>query len=309
MSQTLTMLINLFAYSDGAKTNNPQLRDFDYARRISDVPTSKTRSQQHIVNVAEQETVLSMLRPLTTGATWTVSNPNGVTARYTRSGVNPVLRTERLGGDWADGDTVSVARLANSRVWRLTFSNVIPAGVQAGDEIFLGEGSGLSLLNLGIFTVVAAAQYSIDVLSDSMVNETAAVISALDMYVYSPGPVRIGDFLRVTNTGFNFGNRGDFQITRVTSRFIEVQNMNLVPEGPITQDVTVYDQLYKLTYIEADQKVNVYVNNATSPITLEPVQDGEPGLVAVYLVRGPVFSVQIENVGLNPANVTTFFAT
>ncbi len=310
MSQSLTMFINLFAYSDGTKTNNPQLRDFDYARRINDITTSKTRSQQHIISVGEQETVLSMSRSLTDGAAWTVSNPEGVTARFTWSGTNPVLRTERTGGTLNTGGTIDVARLANSKVVRLTFSASLATSIQPGDEIYLGYGSGLNILNVGIYTVASSAGNTVDVLSEDMVNETGVVIADIaDVYVFSPGPVRVGDFLKVTDTDFNFGNRGEYQITKITSRFVEVQNSNLVPEGPISADIVVYDQLYKLTYIEADQKVNVYINNGTDAIPIEPVQDGESGLVGIYLVRGPVFSVRIENVGLNAANCTTFFAT
>lgn len=305
------MLINLFAYSDAERTNNPQLRDFDYARRISDVPTTKTKSERHVVSVGESETVLSLQRTLTTGASWTVSNPDGVTSRYTWSGVNPVLRTERTGSALVGGgSTVDVARLATSKVVRLTFSASPGTGIVAGDEIFLGPGSGLNALNQGIFTVVAAAGNTVDILSEDMVNEAGIVIDDVDdVYAYSSGPVRVGDFLRVTPTAFNFGNRGEYQITKVTSRFVEVQNANVVPEGPVTADVVVYDQLYKLTYIEVDQKVNVYVNGSATPSQVEPIQDGEPALIGVYLVRGPVFSVRIENVGVNAANVTTFFAT
>jgi hypothetical protein len=304
------MLVNLFAYSDSVKSNNPRLRDFDYARQITDIPTSKTRSQQHIINVAEEETVLSTLRSLTSGSSWTISNPNGVTSRYTWSGIDPVLRTERIGGAFMNGDTIDVSRLATSRVVRLTFSNPLATGIVAGDQVFIGEGSGLNPLNQGIFTVVAASGSIIDVLSDSMVNETGVVATDVtDVYAYSAGPVREGDFLRVTSSSFNYGNRGDFQITAVTSRYVEVQNSNVVPEGPVTANIVVYDQLYKITYIESDQKVNVYVNGSSDPTVLEPIVDGEPGLVAVYLVRGSVYSIRIENVGLNAANVTTFFAT
>jgi hypothetical protein len=310
VSQKLTLMINLFAYSDKGITNNPQLRDFDYARRINDVETTKTRSEHHLISPGESETVLSLARSLTSGASWTVSNPDGFTSRFTWSGVNPVLRTERGSQAIIDGSTITVERQASSRVVRLTFSASPGSGIVAGDEIFLGPGSGLNAINQGIYSVVAASGNTVDVLSDDMVNEPAvAITDVADVYAYSAGPVRFGDFLRVTNTAFNYGNRGEFQITKVTSRFVEVQNANVVPEGPITANIVVYDQLYKMTYVESDQKVNVYVNGSATPTQLEPVQDGEPGLVAVYLVRGPVFSVQIENVGNNAANVTTFFAT
>lgn len=309
--QTLSILINLFAYSDVGVTNNPQLRDFDYARRINDVPTSKTRSQQHIVNVNQSETVLSMQRQLTTGASWTVTNPDGVTARYTWSGIDPVLRVARTGNALVDNDTCSIVRLGtNSKVVRLTFSALPATGIQPGDEIFLGEGFGLNPINQGIYSVVAATGAAVDILAPDMVNDPSVIITeADDVYIYSPGPVRENDFLRVADAAFNYGNRGEFLVTRVTSKFIEVQNMNVVPEGPVTADIVVYDQLYRLTYIEADQKVNVYINGSSQPVQVEPIQDGEPGLVGIYMLRGPVFSVRLENMGLAPANCTTFFAT
>jgi hypothetical protein len=95
----------------------------------------------------------------------------------------------------------------------------------------------------------------------------------------------------------------------VTSRWVEVQNSDLVPEGPIAADVIIYDQLYRWTYIEVDQRINLYLNGGSEAIPIEPVQPGEPGLVGVYLARGPVFSVRLENVGLNAASCVTFFAT
>lgn len=314
MAQAFTLLINLFAYSDGQPTNNPQLRDFDYARRLQDVPTSKTRTQQHIVSINESETVMSLQRSLASGSSWTISNPEGVTARWEWSGANPGLRTERSGSALTTASTVSVVRQGNSQVVRLTFSDSPGSGISAGDEIYLGPNSGLSPINSGIFTVVAAngpAKW-VEVLAQDMVNESlVAVVDESEIYAFSSGPVRVGDYLRVSSTSFNFGNRGEYQITRVTSRFLEVQNSNVVPEGatPITADIVVYDQLYKLTYLESDQPVNVYVNGATSPIAVEPVQAGQGGLVGVFLWRGPVYSLVIENVGFNAANIVSFFAT
>lgn len=314
MAQAFTLLINLFAYSDGQPTNNPQLRDFDYARRLQDVPTSKTRTQQHIVSINESETIMSLQRSLTSGSSWTISNPEGVTSRWAWSGINPGLRTERAGSALTNSSTVSVVRQGNSQVVRLTFSHSPGSGIVAGDEIYIGPNSGLSPINSGIFTVVAANTLAkwVEVIAQDMVNESlVAVAEASEIYAFSAGPVRVGDYLRVSDTAFNFGNRGEYQITKVTSRFLEVQNSNVVPEGstPIAGDIVVYDQLYKLTYLEADQPVNVYINGASTPIAVEPVQAGQGGLVGVLLWRGPVYSLVIENVGFNAANIVSFFAT
>lgn len=314
MAQAFTLLINLFAYSDGQPTNNPQLRDFDYARRLQDVPTSKTRTQQHIVSINESETIMSLQRSLTSGSSWTIENPEGVTARWTWSGINPGLRTERAGSALTGSSTVSVVRQGNSQVVRLTFSDSPGSGIMAGDEVYIGPNSGLSPINSGIFTVVAANVPGkwIEVVAQDMVNESlVTLVDPSEVYVFSAGPVRVGDFLRVSDTAFNFGNRGEYQVTKVTSRFLEVQNSNVVPEGatPIVGDIVVYDQLYKLTYLEADQPVNVYINGASTPIAVEPVQAGQGGLVGVLLWRGPVYSLVIENVGFNAANIVSFFAT
>lgn len=309
MTQSLTLFINLFAYSDGVPTNNPQLRDFDYARRIDNTPTSKTRSQQYIIPIADTQSIMSLNRALTTGASWTISNPTGVTSRFTWSGTNPVLRTERTGSVLSTSDTVIVNRQAQSQVVRLTFSASPGSSIAAGDELYIGPDVGLNPLNQGYFTVVGVSGLNVDVLSASMVNETVTLLVPSDIYFYSSGPVRVGDFLLVKDTAFNFGNRGEFQITAVTSRFVEVQNTDLVPEGPVTADVVAYDQIYRLMYLETDQVVNVYINGSVVPIQVEPIQEGQPGMVGIFLSRTPVYSVSIQNLGFNAANVTSFFAT
>lgn len=310
MSQALTLFINLFVYSDGSPTNNPQLRDFDYARRLSDIPTSKARSQQHIVSVNETDTILSLQRSLTTGASWTITSPEGVTSHWVQSGVNPVLRTERVSSALVNTSTVTVARQGNSQVVRLTFSASPGTAIVAGDELYLGVTCGVSTLNQGIFTIVAASGNWVEVIGTDMVNESAVItVVASEIYAFSAGPVRVGDYIKVSSTDFNFGNRGEFQITKVTSRFFETQNSNVVPEGPITEDIVVYDQLYKITYIETDQPVNIYINNSVTPLGVEPIQAGQGGLVGVLLWRGPVYALSIENVGYSSANVTSCFAT
>lgn len=310
MSQAFTLFVNLVVFSDGIQTNNPSLKDFDYSRRLTDIPTSKARSQQHAVSVNETENVLSLQRSLTSGASWTITSDIGVAARWTWSVVDPILRTERVSSALTNLSTVNVARQGYSKVVRLTFSDIPGVGIITGDEIYIGSNSGLTELNQGIFTVVAASGNWIEVLGENMVNETGvAIVDPTDIYAYSSGPVRQGDYVKISDTNFNYGNRNEFEITKVTSRFFEVQNSNTVPEGPISADVVVYDQLYKLTYIETDQPVNIYINNSSTPVQVEPIQEGQGGLVGIFLWRGPVYSIAIENKGYNSANVTSLFAT
>ena len=310
MSQTFTLFINLLSYNDTVPTNSPSLSTFNWARRLSDIPTDKSGSKQHVVSVNQVESILSLQRSLTTGASWTVSNTVGVTARWTWSGVNPTLRTERVGSALTTSSTINVVRQGNSKVVKLTFSGSPGTGIVSGDTLYLGSNSGVNALNEGMFSVVSAGGTWIEVLGPDMVNESGVVVvDPTDIYAFSAGPVRVGDSLLVNNVAFNFGNREESQITAVTSRWLEVQNSNVVPEGPITADIVVYDQLYKLTYLESDQPVNVYINSSAQAMQIEPIQEGQGGLVGFLLWRGPVYSVSIENLGYEPANITSFFAT
>lgn len=305
--QRLTLFINLLAFSDGEPTNNPQLRDFDYARRLSDVPTAKTTTVKKSIGVSTTDTIMSVTRALTSGASWTVTNPLGVTAQYTWSGTNPLLRTERTGSALTNLSTCAIVRLGQNVV-QLQFSASPGTSIVPSDEIYIGPASGFNVTNQGIFTVVGVSGNNIDVLSTGMVNDNSTTIDPTDIYAYSAGPVRVGDFVNITNAAFNYGNRGEYPITMVTSRFLQVQNQNLVPEGPITADFVVYDVVYNLTYIETDQLISVFVNGSSTPLQVAPVQDGQPGLVGVLLWRGPVYSIAVQNNGFNPATVTTFLA-
>lgn len=305
--QRLTLFINLLAFSDGEPTNNPQLRDFDYARRLPDVPTAKTQTVKKVVGPQVTENLMSVQRTLTSGASWTVTNPSGVTSQLTWSGVNPLLRTERTGSALSGSSTCAVVRLGQSVV-QLQFSASPGTGIIAGDEIYLGPTSGFSIQNQGIFTVVGVSGNNVDVLSTTMVNENDTTSDPTAIYAFSAGPVRVGDFVNIMNVAFNFGNRGEYPITMVTSRFIQVQNQNLVPEGPITADFVVYDVVFNFTYIETDQQVSVFINGSSTPVIVTPIQAGQPGLVGVILWRGPVYSISVQNSGYNSATVTTFLA-
>ena len=311
MGQLLTVYTTVFAYSDGSETNNPRLQDFSYQRQIADQPTSKTRSQQYIVSPSETETALNVQRTITTGASWVVNSiENTLMARLTWTGINPVLRVERTGSTLVNGGTYSITRQASSKVVRVDFGiKSVGTGLIVGDEIYFGPGSGLLESEQGVYSIVGSTSTTVDIIAPLLIDQVGLVItSAVDIYAFSAGPVRVNDFVKI-NSAFSFGNRGEFKLTKVTSRFIEFQNGNVIPEGPITQDITFYDQLYKTMFLESDQVVNIYINGSLVPITIEPYCPGQNGLVGYLLMRSPVFLVSIENLGNADAHVTTFFAT
>lgn len=320
MSQALTVFLNIFAYSDGAPTNNPRLRDFDYARQIPDVPTSKTRSEQHEISPSEDETIISLARTIdsTPPPTWTVSVDTGAKTRLTWSTNNPVLRTERITGTpLIAGDVYTVARLGASQVVRITLpaSRSLGAGIVQNDEIILGADSGLDLIFQGVYIVVGSGtsvgQQYVDIIAPDLEDNPAVTVGAAPViYTFSPGPVRVGDTIKIPD-GFSYGNRGEFIVTAVTSRYVEYRNQDAAPEAvtPATadDDIVIYDQLYKFCYIESNQKVKLFVNDGNEML-IEPHACGQAGLVGFFMLRGPVYKVRIENLGPTPATVMSFFA-
>jgi hypothetical protein len=194
-------------------------------------------------------------------------------------------------------------------VVRVNFgTKIVGTSIVVGDEIYFGAGSGLSASEQGVYPIVGVSTNYVDIIAPDLVDQVVTLADAADVYAFSSGPVRVNDYVRL-GTAFAFGNRGEFQVTRVTSRFIEFQNGECIPEGPITQDLTIYEQVYKVLFLESDQRVNVYINGAVTPLAIEPYMDGQSGMVGYLMVRTPVYSLSIENLGETAANVTTFFAT
>lgn len=320
MNQALTVLLNIFAYSDGAQTNNPRLRDFDYSRQIQDIPTSKTRSEQHVISPSEEEIIVSLARPIdsTPPATWTTSVQSAGKVRLTWSTNNPGLRTERVTGTpLVDGDVYATARLGQSQVVRITLPSgrSLGAGIQANDELLIGSGSGLNAIFEGTYPVVGSGvdsgQQYVDIIAPDMEDNPSVTIEGTpEMFVFSPGPVRVGDTIRVPD-GFSYGNRGEYLVTSVTSRWVEYRNQEAFPETvtPATpdDDIVFFDQLYKFCYIEADQRVKLYINDGNA-IIVDPTTPGQAGLIGYFLLRGPVYKVRVENLGPVQASVMSFFA-
>ena len=312
MGQLLTVYTTIFAYSDGSETNNPRLQDFSYQRQIPDQPTSKTRSQQYIVSPSETETALNVQRPIISGTSWSINAvADTLYAQASWTGmVNPILRTERTGSTLANADIYSITRQSSSKVVRVDFgSKSVGTGLLVGDEIYFGPGSGLVDSDQGVYSIVGSTSHTVDIIAPSLGDQAGMIIvSASDIYAFSSGPVRVNDFVKV-GSAFSFGNRGEFKVTQVTSRFVQFHNSDLIIEGPITQDITFYDQLYKTMFLESDQTINVYINGSSTPITIEPYCPGQNGLIGYLLMRSPVFLISIENLGNADAHVTTFFAT
>jgi len=318
-------MVNFLIHSDGAETNDPQLRDIDYARKLLNIQTGNpltrrfTIPPQSIVKV--MQTARTLTQDLTTG--YTVTLKAGSTYRYAHSaGTSPGLRTQRTIAYDAltEFDVTKVGDVVRY-MWNGTGAdpNFALNGVVVGDVFHIEAGGNFNPLNEGSFTVVTVVDDYVEVLNANGVPENAIaagpnISSAIPIDYFSAAGVQVADQVKITDSAFNIENRGIFTVTAVTSTYFEISNGNPgIPEGPVvlanTGGIVFYPEIFMWTYIEADQKVSVRLNGDTSDnVEMEPVIAGDQQQVAVFLHRGGVFQLELANNGINSADVKIVLA-
>jgi len=324
-NQLSNVIINFLVYDDGAQTNNPKLRSVDWYRQYIGVPTGNSFGRSFDVPPSSTLQVVTTARTLSQDATtqYTVSLSTGYVYRWLfAAGTDPVLRTHRASSQ-AASTVFNVTRSGD--VVRYTFSgvgtdpNFAAGGVVVGDGVTIEVGSPFNALNEGTFTVVTVTDDYFEVVNANGVAETGIVLGALiggvaPMDIYSSTGVQIGDNARITSIAFNIENRGDFQVSAVTSKYFEISNGNPgIPQGPIAvgsaTGIVFYPDIYQWCYIESDQKVSIRINADTSDnVVIEPISTVVPTMPGVYLQRGGIYKLEIANNGIASAQVKVALA-
>lgn len=304
----INVSLNVVSYADTPVSVNPQVKHADYAWSLLGFPTDNPKQVPINLAPGESATVMSTARSISfTGATSFEIAQVAATTNAQLIGAYGA-RTAR-----ADGDaTTEWAITKSNKLIRMTHTGTGTAptfgGMSAGDGLTLG--TGFSALNQGDYTIVKVGVDFVEFEHESGVAETIAAQAE----IYSSGPVQVGDTLDLTDTAFAFPNRGQFIITRVTDALVEFSNPDAVPESGITGVVAtglvIYPDVFKWMLMAVEHRVVVKLNGDTgSGVEVEPPSEGDlvetPGL---FLKRGKVYQVDIENPGLTTAEGLVFLA-
>jgi len=320
MSQNLNLLIHLLAYSDGV-SNNPQLRDLDYARQFIGVETQNSYDRRF--SIAPQSTleVMTTARSLLQDATtqYQVYFYSGNTFRWVfKGGTDPVLKTQRaLTYDALTEFNVTKTGDVVKYLWNGNGADPAFAanGVIEGDIFYVESGGNFNILNEGSFTIVGVGADYVEVLNDRGVAETGIAAGTdidgvyIPIDIFAASGIQVSDQVKISSGAFNIENQGIFTINKITSQYFEINNGNPgIPEGPFTigdaDSVIFFPDIYKWCYIEADQKVSVRINaDASDNIEIEPIVANDSNQVGVYLQRGGVWKLVLANNGNTTANV------
>jgi len=299
--------LNFISYADEPKSLNPLVKFADLTWSLQGLPSGTPREVPIALAPGETKTIMTVARTLTfTGAT-------SFEVDQVLTGPNAQLigdfgaRTARADGD---GTTEWELVRTNKNVrFRFTGTGTAPtfAGMSAGDGITIG--SDFNALNQGDFTIVKVGSDFVEFTNEIASDET--VVAQVE--IYSSGPVQVGDTLDLTSTEFAFPNRGLFEIIRVTDELVEFSNPDAVPESGITSvtsGLVIYPEAFQWLLMAVDRKLIVRLNQDTgSGVIVDPPVEGDivesPGL---FLKRGKVFELELENPGLELASGVALLA-
>jgi len=227
------------------------------------------------------------------------------------AGTNPVLRTDR--GVDLTGRSVAVTMLANETVTVDALVNDF-SGVLVGDTVCIpglltGDSAGpFNEANVGFWQVLSKNNTSSQLqlarapsTGFSGITETVTVTSASQFFVYSPGPVQIGDYVNIVN-GFSSPVCRTWKIQSVTSRWFEIMASDPLPSlevGTAGASMDFYSHNKRFFYLLVDQEAEATLNSVMTRIS--PSQAGYmSGLLAK---SGPSYSLSVTNKSAQPLSL------
>lgn len=296
----LNVSLDMVAYLDALQTQNPLNRLANVKYSLLGMNSGVPRMVPINLAPGQSQTFANLARTLSYTGSTTFGIEQVVGTDFVRLTGAFGARTAR---SYGDATTQWVVSRTNNTV-RLTYGSTGTAPtfntMQPGDGLTIEAGSAFNPQNWGDFVVTDVGASYVEFQNPIGVAET--VVALVD--VYSSGPVQVGDYLDISSSVLVQANRGTFQITRVTDRYVQFANANAVPqaENGITTGISIYPQAYSWMLLSVDQRVVVRLNgDSGSSVEVEPPSPGdlskEPGIL---LKRGRTYQVDVVNPSAQP---------
>jgi len=325
MKTIVNIYNHLLAYSDSAgNTDNPQQRNYDWARRFSNIKASKTASDTVELQPGETRSILndaldlgisvfdSLSISFIRGSTYKLSIDSGTGSFKTGRAVTGLV-----------GTTATVA-VNNNAIAAFTFDGAVDlSSVMVGDCMRV---AGLSTyqsapfafedINSGIWKVLSVTGQVVQVSRGTEcfagIGETSQALLASDVQFYAPDGVGSGDNLLIEE-GFSSASHGSYKVVDATADCLYFTSTSPIPEesGVIftAGAISVYKKARFLIYLESDQKTILRINGDTNDtIQIRPISAGDPSLVGMFQYTGLCYQLEIVNDSVNQSTVRYFTA-
>jgi len=310
VTSSYTVLLSLMTYdSNGNKTGFPNVTFTDESSKPFEITESVAPNSTVTLFNGTRTTSIGPSTVFTLTLSPLVIDP---LYRLTWSaGTNPVLRTDRAVD--LTGRNIAVTMLANETVNVDALANDF-AGVLVGDTVCIpglltGDVAGpFNEANVGFWQVLnknnTSSQLQLARTPEagfSGITETVTVTSAAQFFVYSPGPIQIGDYVNIVN-GFSSPVCRTWKVQSVTSRWFEIMASDPLPSlevGTAGAQMDFYSQNKRFFYLLVDQEGEATVNGV-----MNRVSPSQAGYMSGLLAKsGPSYSLSVTNKSAQPMNV------
>ena len=314
----LNLLVHLNGYQDTNPTNNPSMNNFRWNRDIQGIDIREPTSKSLILPAGQTLNLFtgSVATSADLTTTWNIALKAGTSQTYVISkagGTSPAFRTARTTG--ADA-TTAITVTQNATL--LTFSstagtplNLIVGGAVVGDDVRIG--TLFNAANRGKFKVLARTATSFTIENAAGQAQGPILLGAGfadQINMFSAAGVQIGDKMDIT-AQFSSVSFGTYEITDVSPDNVEIYSLQALPtETGISNNPNafmIYNNAKTFVYIEADQSLEIMIDNSGTPNKLEPMRAGTSNQPGLFMSSASIKSLNITNKSMETA--TIFYVT
>jgi hypothetical protein len=318
--QILNVINQLLAYdSANGVSDTPNLKAFDWTRRMTALPISNSLSDSFTLFSGETRTLFSsaVANPLDNTSVLSITNLQMPSLyRLSVTAGTSGFRTARSLS--LINATVTVNNNAQAV---FSFPSGTLGATQVGDvmrikSLALGDTAPFAFnpLNGGLWQIIGLTATSVTCIRPVCagfqgVSESVSTVGA-DVQIYSAAGVQKGDKMLI-NGGFSSITQRTFEVKDVTPTTIDFCSTQPLPsEAGIaytTDMIDFFGFTKKFFYVEADQECVVYLNGNDGS-SIIPVQAGNTALPGFLNTTGEIYSCSVLNKSINPLNLKLFTA-
>ena len=328
MKNTANIITQILTYSDTVgTTDNPQLRNFDWNRRLSAISIDNPDHGEIRIPAGGQKTIFDGLRTNDLDATSMieVSNISGSTYK--------LERTAGASGNWRTARTITALTdvditINNDSVATFEFVGATIVDVAVGDILrVVGDSThhpgpyDFNSVNSGLWSIIGVTVDKIQAIRASGepfsgIAETVTGTTASQIEVYSPDGVQKDDKFEL-KTPFSSASHKVFTVKDVTPSSIFFVSTSPIPEESVSypdpiangHSLIIYSNSKRVFYLESDQEISIQFNDdAGDNVRVCPISAGNPDLIGYIHKFGPCYKVVIRNKSVNLANILYFVA-
>lgn len=328
MKNIANIITQILTYSDTTgTTDNPQLRNFDWNRRLSSISIDNPYHAEIDIPPDGEVVLFDGLRSNSLDVTSVVDVVNIDTSNYKlkiSAGSLSGWRTSRAITSLTDVNiTINNDSVASFEFVGATLSGVVFGDILrvSGDQYFDDGPYDFNSINAGLWSVIAVSGDIVQAVrptGQSFSGAPDAVVgtSSSQIQIYSSAGVQKDDKFELKSP-FSVASHKVFAVKDVTPDTIFFVSTQPIPEEsvpypdptPNGHSLFVYAASKKIFYLETDQEVSVrFDDDEGDNVKVCPIEPGNPDLIGYFHKYGPCYKAVIKNRSVNVSKILYFVA-